>query len=240
MGPPSSVARRDPVWDRSHVVGRTVGIALFVTAVGVGLTLAAARYRGIPIATITRDAASTLGAPVYTGIGSDLGALLWCAATAMCGLTAAVVRRRGGPPRLTSFLFASAVVSGWLLLDDFFLLHEAVLSIAVGIPQPVVYVIYVVVMFAWLAWYHPDIRRTDYLLLVCALGSFALSTVIDAVREFGLVPDPDVMFLVEEGPKFLGIVLWFAYFGRVCLLSLERDERLVPAQSRCPDRDVQP
>lgn len=211
---------------------RVGGAALLVTGVGVALALVAARYRGIPIPAVTRDAASTLGAPVYTGIGSDLGALLWCASTAMCGLTALAVRRRGGPSRLVSFLLASSVVSGWLLLDDFFLLHEAVLPVAVGIPQPVVYLVYVVFMVGYLAWYYPDIRRTDYLLLVCALGSLALSTVVDAIREFGLVPDPDFMFLVEEGPKFLGIVLWFAYYGRVCLITLASRDDLRPTASR--------
>ena len=101
------------------------------------------------------------------------------------------------------------------MLDDSFMIHEFI-SPNLGVPQKLVMFIYVLVVLYYLYRFNKLIlRHTPYLLLTISFIFFSVSVVIDLFLDF---ETPDIIDTVlEDGSKFIGIVLWLAY-----ILSCER------------------
>ena len=62
---------------------------------------------GVPVSNLTRDPLAVMGAPVYTGLLSNLGILLWCATAAITLFGAAVLGKRAKRRDWISFLWYS-------------------------------------------------------------------------------------------------------------------------------------
>jgi len=80
------------------------------------IPVAAKLFWGVPPEDMTRDGVSVMDAPIYTGVVSTLGIVLWGSACALCLFAATVVDRRGPLPR--GFWIGSAAVTFVLLADD--------------------------------------------------------------------------------------------------------------------------
>ncbi len=76
-------------------------------------------------------------------------------------------------------------------------------------------------MIFWMVTFKKCILKTEYLILLIALGFFGLSLFIDVFqhRIQSIIGNSRILF--EDGFKLLGIVGWFGYFLRCCLLQLE-------------------
>jgi hypothetical protein len=156
--------------------------------------LLGARAAGLNPAPLLRDPATMAGLPLGHGSLSILGAMGWTAAAALC--FAAHLARAP----------AMGAIAGLLLclgLDDALLLHEEVLP-AAGVPQALVFAIY-------LGWAAAIARRVaarpeahDVGLLAVACASFAISMGIDVAAHAPVA--------LEDGPKLFGIALlcWWA------------------------------
>ncbi|HEX9852917.1 MAG TPA: hypothetical protein VGA68_07865 [Woeseiaceae bacterium] len=143
---------------------------------------------------------------VYYGFVSNLGVMLWSATAAVCLLAAAVfaMQRRQGP--LVWFALSAGALTGWLALDDAFLLHELVLP-SLGVPQNAVLTAYLVLggTYAIASW--RMILASDYLVLVVGAAAMAVSIGVDTVFH-SLLP---ALVSLEDSAKFFGIFCWAAF-----------------------------
>jgi hypothetical protein len=191
-------------------IALTAALICGVGLIVLGLVLLTANLRGIPLYILTGDPTAVMNVPFFTGFLSNVGVLLWAAATAICLFSAFIAIRILHESEFFEFLLGSGLLTGMLMMDDLFLFHDEVFPDHLGISQKVVYAAYVVCAFTYLLYFRTMILRTDYLLLVMALGLFAVSVTVD----LHLFYTPERV-LVEDGAKFLGIAFWSGYFLRV-------------------------
>ncbi len=186
------------------------------------------RAVNIPVEVLTRDMA-TIGEihPLF-GLLSNLGILLWCAAATVCVLGAAVLSRAGGGERV-AFLVSSALLTMVLMLDDFFLIHDALIEEYVGLPQRVMVALYGLATLAYLFRFRRLILSTNFTFLGAALVFFAISVVVDDLLDAGNLAQAGWIDFAEDSAKFLGLVGWCAYFAQVCrewlVAALQADSR---------------
>ncbi|MFM8322514.1 MAG: hypothetical protein ACKOC5_16495 [Chloroflexota bacterium] len=184
------------------------------------IMLAAAVYSalrsGAPVSDYVRDLASVASLPPLTGFFSTAGSLLWGAAAAICYLGWAVLRHSPGDEDTAWMLFWAAVMGTLLCIDDMFLLHEEVMWKSVGFGEKQFYLLYLLsgALGAWR--YRRQLLRSEYLYLAAAVGLLGLSVGIDALRDAHTPWD----HLLEETPKWFGIVTWLAYWAGVCANTL--------------------
>jgi hypothetical protein len=185
-----------------------------------GLIAAHAAITGEPPYLYTRDPAAIHQANPLLGAVSNLGIVLWAAAATVALFTSRQLARIEEARRTSTFLQAAGVLSCWLLLDDLYMLHERVLPDWFGVPQPLVFALYAVVILVLVARFRSVLRTADSRPLALALGFFAVSAAIDqgpaAWHRW------DALVLVEDGAKLFGLVGWLAYFGAVSAQALRR------------------
>lgn len=178
---------------------------------------------GFPMADLTRDPLAVVQEPVYIGAVSNLGVLIWAAAATICFFSYAVGRDRSAPNSNSRFLLYGGLITVMLLLDDFFMLHEVVFPDYVGIPENLVYAIYISLIAWFLVWYRRRIlEHTTFLLLILALSGFGLMVVMDILEYVNPLPG---FYLLEDGFKLFAIVSWTAYFASVGARQLRGSNR---------------
>jgi len=182
---------------------------LLISSFCLGGVLGLHWWKGIPLAVLTRDPAAVKGLPFYTGILSNIGIVLWSAATALCLFSAWLVTARRTASPLGRFLYASGLFTMFLLWDDLLQLHEYVLP-RLGISEHLVYGAYASMALLYLFGFGRIILATEYPLLGLALIFFGLSVTVDV-----FYPPSAHQYLWEDGAKFIGIVTWLLYFTRV-------------------------
>ena len=173
---------------------------------------------GVPIAFFVRDPMSTLDGHPLTGVLSNVGVLLWCAAAAICFFASALVRDRR--PEIAAFFLWSAVVTTVLLLDDFFLFHDDLARRFFGVKQRYVELAYLFGIAVYLAAFWRVLLASEWRLLFAALALFALSMGIDQLQHLWLSP---WRIGLEDGAKFLGIVGWMGFFVQAAFRAVVAD-----------------
>jgi hypothetical protein len=175
------------------------------------IIIAIALQNVVPIHHLTRDPTAVMKAPMYTGILSNTGALLWCTATAIC-LFGYFLLRNTIHTQTKNFLLFSGILSLLLLVDDFYMLHESVIPNLIGYGEGFMFTIYGLYLMGYLFVFRNFIlERTPFLLLGMACGFLGLSVLIDAAN-FSFLPTYDGN-LWEDGTKFMGITSWVVYFS---------------------------
>lgn len=162
------------------------------------------QFYKISIHTMTQDPAALGGIHPLSGFVSILGVLLWCAAAAVCFFAAWTIlhSKQGDAFR---FLLFSAILSSYLMLDDVFQIHEELASEFLGLNERIVTASLFIALVAHLVTFRRIILRTNFIVLLLALGFFATSVTVDQVwcREY----------FFEDGAKLLGIACWCSYFA---------------------------
>ena len=115
---------------------------------------------------------------------------------------------------MRAFLFWSGLITSVLLLDDFFLLHDALIPRYLGLSEKVIFLGYGIVTAWYLLRFRHIVLGAEYAVLFVALVGFALSILIDAFQSRW--PSP-WRILFEDGFKLLGIVSWSTYLIRTCV-----------------------
>ncbi|MRR11040.1 hypothetical protein EG835_00790 [bacterium] len=95
------------------------------------------------------------------------------------------------------------------------MLHDAVLPDQFGVPEEIVYSVYVGLLLVFLLTFRRHIHRTDFVLLAIAFVFFGVSIIADTRGLPGLDP-----FLLEDGAKAIGILSWLTYFYREGAIAL--------------------
>lgn len=178
----------------------------FLWLTGLCVLAAAGLQNEAPLRQLFLDPAALTGSPWYTGLLSNIGILCWAVAgTAAVG--GSWVAKQTGRLPASNFLLVGSAATVVLLFDDLFQIHAAWLP-KLGIVKSVAQILIVVPTAIWIFVFFRDLIRTRWLLIASALGSFAVSLVVDA--GFGLTGTASLM--VEDGGKFLGVLAWALYF----------------------------
>ena len=142
----------------------------------------------------------------YYGFVSNLGIMAWSATAAVCLFAALLmaIQRRAG--HLVWFAASAGLLTGWLALDDAFLVHEVVFP-SFGIPQNAVLGLYLVLggLYGLASW--RTIFQHDWFMLGVAGSALALSMMVDTVFH-SLVPS---LVYLEDSAKFFGICCWASF-----------------------------
>ena len=142
----------------------------------------------------------------HYGFVSTSGIILWAATASISLFAAALLFIAGTVGQLIRFPLLAGLLTGWLTLDDAFLLHETVLP-AFGVPQNAVIAFYVVLAFAYFAANWKYILKYDFWVL--AMGAFALSISIAVDTIFHSLDSN--LVLLEDSAKFFGIFCWTSF-----------------------------
>lgn len=178
------------------------------SASAVGLLIIAGIYilgtsKNIPLEYLTGDPAMINHTPLYFGVLSNLGVMLWAAAATCAFLGAGLLQK---DLRKFRFLLFSGLFSTFLGVDDLLSIHEHILPHTLHIPEKIGYFGYLLLAGIFFVSYITIIlRETDYIILAVALLFFGLSIVTI------FIPFIDRAF-VKDNLKFLGIVYWLVYF----------------------------
>ena len=115
------------------------------------------------------------------------------------------------------------LITSLLLLDDFFLIHEAiaeymedVLGIGLYFGEAAVFGVYGLLIVWLVVRYRKVLLDTDCIFFGLAVGFFILSAITDVGTELADVWDPRFTFL-EDIFKLCGIVAWFTYAVKTAL-----------------------
>jgi len=183
----------------------------FIPAIAILAALVVVRvFFQVSMSDMTSDVTTLAKIHPLSGILSNLGILVWCAAASICAF-AAITLRTIKPRDTFWFLFFSALVSSYLLIDDCFQFHQLA-SRYLGLNDKIFYMALGIAVSVYLIAFRRVIARTNYGFLVVALGFLTSSVVIDAflipyLRRYG-----DWMYLFEDGAKWLGIASWCSYY----------------------------
>lgn len=194
-----------------HIIFFSIVITVVVMAVMVSLHY----FLDVPFRQLTADPIVLSDSPIYFGFLSQAGIILWSAAATVSFVFAYFTTVfKNGKSQFYFFIFNGFLIS-WLMIDDCFLLHEGILP-GIGISQKLVLLLYAVVVIIYLFRFHKLIlQKTSFILLILSFGCFGISALIDLIFHF---ETPNIIDTVlEDGSKFIGIVLWLAY-----ILSCER------------------
>lgn len=201
---------RLPGTAREHVGWRTFAYTFIPPTVVFVLVAAAKTVADLPVGELTVEATSVAGLPPYVGSVSALGCFGWAAATGMFFLGACLLYDDLGR-RESAFLAASAALTGYLLADDAFTLHEAVLP-ALGIPEWATYLVIAIAVTAYAYAFRAELRRSAWLFLGIAVVFLGTSVAIDVGWNL-VLPDRGyhVEQFLEDATKFFGICAWVAF-----------------------------
>jgi hypothetical protein len=169
----------------------------------------------VPPETLFADPAETTGAHPLTGLVSTFSDMAWFGAGAVCLVAAATLRGRGA-----AFLVSAGALTLMLALDDFYLPHENVFPHMLGISERSVKLFYLAATGTRLLAFRGHIGSMRWAALALAGACFAASMVADnpAIGAHPTFLPPGIMFyVVEDGLKVLGILLWAAFHTEAAL-----------------------
>jgi hypothetical protein len=136
---------------------------------------------GVSDVVLRSDPATATNMPFYLGFLSNAGLLLWSAGAVTCLYSSWLLS--GGRQDMRRLALGGGVLTAWLLLDDMFMLHEAVLP-RLGISEIVVMAVYAVLVSCFLILNARRLLQTDPLFLGSALLFLGLSVIVDEVSFF--------------------------------------------------------
>lgn len=184
---------------------------------GMAVLVAIYLIADIPLKTFFIDPVSEFNAPMYVGLVSNFGILLWGAAASTCLFGGLSIFKCEQHRESAWFLVGFGFISMLLMLDDLYLLHEEVIEDHLHIPQKFVFAVYGIIVSGLLIRFRRLILESDFLLLILAFALLAISVAVDLF----VTPEEFVIFggfpgrhIIEDGFKLLGIATWSVYFAR--------------------------
>ncbi|MBK8784302.1 MAG: hypothetical protein IPO22_21485 [Anaerolineales bacterium] len=188
-----------------------------------GLTLLASLVPDFKVRDILKDVAAIGELPFYSGAISQLGLLMWSAATSLCFFAFFALRKIDSSRKETlNFLLFAACLSGYLMLDDTYMLHEVFFPNYLTIipsADKVVILLLGIAMLLFLYFNRSEILRNDYGILFLALMLFGFSVTLDVIPSY-LYEETyaleKIEYILEDGAKFAAIVTWYAFFVQYC------------------------
>jgi hypothetical protein len=160
---------------------------------------------------LSRDVNGIFDAPPYVGMLSNIGCILWSFTVAVLFFTYVLLIKLGDLKKQSRFILFSGALSLLLLVDDMFLLHEYVMPVYLKFHDSIFYFIYGFSVILIVYFYFRIILQSDFLLFISAFVLFALSAFFSESQDYFNIVIP-YQHILEDGTKFLGILIWFIYF----------------------------
>ena len=149
---------------RHLLVTFSLSIPVLVAVIAVGISL------GTDMHALTTDGSFI----------SDLGALLWCVAATVCFYTALILRNHQ-TKEVRQFLLYSALLTSYLLVDDFFRIHDLYFPKYFNMDEKVIYLVLAIAAFALVIKCWRTILETNYIVMLVGLGLLAISIISDGM-----------------------------------------------------------
>ncbi len=185
-------------------------VAFFAAVFGAIAIHVAAGFLDVPIKILTRDPHTAADVPAYYAYFSLMGSTIWLISASSTLMTAMLVRQmlncRLSDNSTYRIILLGGILSMIMAVDDILLFHDTVAA-AVGIPEILFYLFYGSFIGSIIYFSRGIIGSTPWILLIMALGCFALSSGIDLWKIF-----PEVIEQSEDVFKFCAIILWGFYF----------------------------
>ncbi len=189
-------------------LGKIVFIpSLIVYSTIIGLS----KLAGIQQVLVLRDLLQSCDYPIGVGMISNIGILLWttAAAISLFASLSGLVRTQ----HFRQFLLLGGLLSSFLCLDDFFLLHDRYIG------PDFLYISYSIFAIIILIRFRNLILSIDIGFFLTAISLLGLSILTDKVQFFLPFGYNEVQ-LFEEGFKFIGIACWVAFWWHASLIGL--------------------
>lgn len=142
----------------------------------------------------------------HFGFVSTAGIFLWAATAAISLFVAFQLFLVGSKIGMIAFPLMAGLLTGWLALDDAYLLHETVFP-AFGVPQNFVITLYIFLAGTYFAVNLKNILRQDFWLLAMGAVALSLSVAVDTIFH----SLASTMVLLEDSAKFFGIFCWASF-----------------------------
>jgi hypothetical protein len=197
--------------------------AVAVTFLGV-VSLTAATL-GRPFSYFSREPASALGGAWYAGFVSNVGILLWAVGATASLLAWWIVRHQPGAG--SNLLLWAGILTTGELLDDLFLLHDAVYPM-LGVPEQAVVAVYGLATLTLAVVFRDRLGRTGIVAVGFSLALFTAS--------FGFDQAWPGNHLLEDSLKFIGIATWTSYLVALSAAELRGASLPSLATTREPTR----
>jgi len=181
----------------------------------------------LPLSWLTRDPASVTGSSVFVGLLSNLGIMGWTAAATICLGTAVLLKFNNLARQSALFMAASGVLCLILAFDDELMLHERLLPHHFHISEKLIFLGYLLIVVSYAGYFFRQLLRTEYLLLILTFFFLGLSIAMDQI-----LPNSGLETFAEDSPKFVGIVLWVAYFARTAFVIIRDSAIFNPDDAR--------
>ena len=173
------------------------------------------RHNGKPVWKLVSDPTAALHASPLLGFFSNLGILGWCAGAAVALFVAWVLARGGAPRPVVRFHLGAGLFTALLMVDDFFLIHDALAPRYLHLPQNAVYAIYALAFAGFIVTCRRELLARNPALFALAVGLLGFMAGIDAM----VSGYSRYVSLAMSGSKFLGIACWSAWL----ILNAQRD-----------------
>ncbi len=161
--------------------------------------------------TITAAEFSDMCCRPYFGFVSNLGIFLWVSTSAICIFSATLIYSNKVSDWRLGFALTAGLFTGWLALDDAFLLHERVLP-SIGISQNSVLAFYALLAAFYFYLNRRIILKFDFWLLAMGVAGFVVSLAIDVI--FHSVES--TLVYMEDSAKFFAIFCWLSFHVSSC------------------------
>ncbi len=190
-------------------IWRSAALSAVISLAGAAITVLVAGLTHNPIWKLAKDPAEVMQFPAYIGLLSNWGVLLWISAAAICLFSAIILKQQNGALATVRFIAISGVLSLILGVDDLYRLHDNILPKLFHARERIFYILYLLILVAYLLYFLPKILEYDYLLLGAAFFLFGISR-----RAFFTIPGFDQFMTTGDMLKYFGIVFWAAFFYR--------------------------
>lgn len=217
-------------FEMKRLSARQFFITLVPSTSVLGVLIAVYIFFEIQMPLLTQDVAYIAKIHPLFGILSSLGIILWCVTAAVC-FFAAIMLRKIETREKFYFLFFSALLTSYLLLDDFFQVHEYLAPKYLGLNETLILILLGVSTSAYLFAFRKIIFNTNFIFLALAITFFAISVFIDEILHSALsqLMGYDWKCFFEDGSKWLGIACWCSYFTstsyQLLINALRMDDR---------------
>ncbi len=153
------------------------------------------------VSTYLRDPAVVFGYSPFAGIISYFGIFATFSAAAICLFASAHSQHDSALLRAIG-LFGLLIAS-----DDLLMLHEEVFPNSVGIPERLVFISYFLIAAGIAVLHRAAILRGPTTGLILAIMLLGGSVVVDILVEYS-----PAEVVVEDGLKFVGLIVWSVYW----------------------------
>jgi hypothetical protein len=196
---------------KSSTFWSTVTTCALISMIAMMGIILIAQLTGASLRSLTIDPADFELRPAYIGMLSHFGLMLWAGSASICFFSA-IVLLKTSEKEAYRFLFASGILSTVFLFDDALLLHDRVFPSLLNIPEPFIYLGYLILILGYFFKFIHTIRITEYRLFFISGLLLCISVLMDSI-----LPVTSIETFFEDGLKFTGIIFWSAYFGATAI-----------------------